>query len=167
MFLERTVSTSHPRIGYEGFTKTTAATYAALQALGKSVDDSGLEKTLTELIKIRVSQINECAFCVQYHLNIARKLDVPSEKLDLVAAWREAGVFTVRELAALAWAEDLTEMASNAASDEAYAVLLKYFTDSEALFLTVAIGTINQWNRLAVALRFSPPFPSRTSVSPA
>jgi AhpD family alkylhydroperoxidase len=141
---------------YQGFAKAAPATHAALIALGKSVDDSGLEKSLTELVKLRASQINGCAFCLQYHLDTARKLGVPAEKLDLVAAWREAGVFSPREMAALAWTETLTDMTADVTSDEAYAARLQHFTETEAMFLTVAVGAINQWNRIAVALRFPP-----------
>jgi AhpD family alkylhydroperoxidase len=148
---------SHARLTYEAFTTTAPAVHAALTALGKAVDESGLEKELTELLKLRASQLNGCAFCVQHHLNTARRLGVASEKLDLVAAWPDAGVFTPREMAALAWTEALTEMGSESASDQAYAALLRHFNAREALFLTVAIGTINQWNRIAVALRFPPP----------
>jgi AhpD family alkylhydroperoxidase len=144
-----------PRLPYEAFAKTAA--YAALLALGKSVDESGLEKPLTEIAKLRASQINGCAFCIQYHLTVARRLAVPAEKLDLVAAWREAGVFTPRELAALAWTEALTLTTGEPPSDADYAALLAAFSAEEAMHLTVAIGTINQWNRIAVALRFAPP----------
>jgi AhpD family alkylhydroperoxidase len=150
------MSSAHSRSTYQDFANAAAASHAALLALGKSVDDSGLEKTLTELVKLRASQINGCAFCLQYHLDTARKLGVPADKLDLVAAWREAGVFSLREMAALAWTETLTEMTADVTSDEAYAALLQHFTETEAMFLTVAIGTINQWNRIAVALRFPP-----------
>jgi len=151
------MSSAHNRSTYQDFAKAAAASHAALLALGKSVDESGLEKTLTELVKLRASQINGCAFCLQYHLDTARKLGVPADKLDLVAAWREAGVFSPREMAALAWTETLTEMTADVTSDEAYAALLQHFAETEAMFLTVAIGTINQWNRIAVALRFPPP----------
>jgi AhpD family alkylhydroperoxidase len=144
------------RLTYPGFAKAAPASHAALIALGKSVEESGLEKTLTELVKLRASQINGCAFCLQYHLDIARKLGVPAEKLDLVAAWREAGVFSPREMAALAWTETLTEMTADVTSDQAYAALLLHFTETEAMYLTVAVGTINQWNRIAVAMRFPP-----------
>jgi AhpD family alkylhydroperoxidase len=147
----------HSRLTYEAFTKTAPAAHAALTALGKAVDESGLEKELTELVKLRASQLNGCAFCIQFHLNAARRLGLASEKLDLVAAWRDAGVFTPREMAALAWTEALTEMGPEGMSDQAYAALLRQFNASEAVFLTVAIGTINQWNRIAVALRFPPP----------
>lgn len=151
-----------PRLSYEVFAKTAAHT--ALIALGKSVDESGLEKPLTELVKLRVSQINGCAFCVQFHLNIARKLGVSPEKLDLVAAWREAGVFSPREMAALAWAETLTGIAAaRPPSDADYAAVLTEFSADEAMHLTVTIGTINQWNRIAVALRFAPPLPPKAA----
>ncbi|MGD0639918.1 MAG: carboxymuconolactone decarboxylase family protein [Roseiarcus sp.] len=153
------MSGSHARLSYEDFAKTAASAHGALLALGNAVDDSGLEKGLTELVKLRASQINGCAYCLQLHLNIARKLGLPGAKLDLVAVWREAGVFTDREMAALAWTEALTERAAEGASDENYAGLLQHFSPSEALFLTVAIGTINQWNRIAGALRFAPPIP--------
>ncbi len=106
---------------------------------------------------MRASQLNGCAFCLQLHLNFARKLGVAAAKLDLVAAWREAGVFDERESAALAWTETLTRLGAESASDAEYAALRAQFSEDEALFLTVAIGVINQWNRIGVALRFAPP----------
>lgn len=152
------MSAPEPRMEYEAFTKLPA--YAALAALSRSVTESGLEKALTELIKVRASQMNGCAFCLQFHLNVARKLGVAAEKLDLVAAWREAGVFTAREMAALAWTEALTALDHASVGDQDYAALLTQFTESEAVQLTVAVATINQWNRIGVALRFAPPLPA-------
>jgi len=102
---------SHVRISYETFQKTAPGAQAALLAMGKTVDESGLEKQIVELVKLHVSQINNCAFCLQIHLNVARKLGVAPEKLDLVATWHEAGIFSEREGAALAWAETLTRLA--------------------------------------------------------
>ncbi|MTJ83304.1 MAG: carboxymuconolactone decarboxylase family protein [Telmatospirillum sp.] len=156
--------THDPRVSYEAFTHAAPAVYSALLALGKAVDASGLEKSLTELIKIRASQINGCAFCLQYHLTLARSQGVAPEKLDLVAAWHDAGVFTAREMAALAWTEALTRLASPGeagavGTDAVYARLLTQFTETEAQFLTVAIGAINQWNRIGVGLRFAPVLP--------
>jgi AhpD family alkylhydroperoxidase len=145
-----------PRLSYEGFTAAAPGAYAALAALGKAVDESGLEKSLTELIKLRASQMNGCAFCVSFHLNMLRKLGVAPEKIDMVAVWRDAGVFSDRELAALAWTETLTDLSPRSASDKAYAALLNQFSESEATFLSLAIATINSWNRLGVALRFAP-----------
>ncbi|MDE2427852.1 MAG: carboxymuconolactone decarboxylase family protein [Burkholderiales bacterium] len=157
--------TSAARISYETFTKTAPAAYSALLALGKAVDDAGLEKALTELIKVRASQINDCAFCLQYHLNIARKLGVPAEKLDLVATWQEAGVYTDRELAALKWTEALCKMPLNGSPEDAvYEAVRTQFSETELVFLTVSVATINQWNRIAGALRFAPPIPVRTEA---
>jgi AhpD family alkylhydroperoxidase len=149
--------TEQPRVDYQAFAKLAPEVHAALLSLGKAADDSGLDKELTELVKLRASQINGCAFCLQLHLNIARKLGVSAAKLDLVAAWKDAGVFTARERVALAWTELLSNVATQGAPDQVYAALREYFTETEAVFLTVAIGTINHWNRLGVGLRFSPP----------
>lgn len=145
-----------PRITYTRFNEIAASARSALLALGKAADDAGLDKGLSEIVKVRVSQINGCAFCLAFHLDIARKLGVPAQKLDLVAVWREAGVFTAREQAALAWAEALTRSSEPADHDALYARVLAHFTETEAVFLTVAIGTINQWNRIAGGLGFAP-----------
>lgn len=145
------------RIEMAGFNRSAPEARAALSALSKAVDDSGLEKALTELIKIRASQVNGCAFCLQYHLNLARKADVSQHKLDLVAVWRDAGVFTPREMAALAWTEALTHVTPQGVSDAAYEAVKQEFGESELVFLTTAVGSINAWNRIAMAFRFSPP----------
>ena len=145
-----------PRLSYEDFTKAAPGAYAGLGALGKAVDESGLEKSLTELVKLRASQINGCAFCVSFHLNMLRKLGVAQEKVDLLPVWREAGVFSEREFAALAWTETMNAVTPDSATDEAYSALLAHFSQSEATFLTIAIATINAWNRLGIALRFAP-----------
>ncbi len=146
-----------PRMDRSRYDQTAPAVVAALRALGKAIDDSGLDKSLTELVELRASQINGCAFCVQYHLNVARGLEVASVKLDLVAAWREAGVFSARERAALAWTEALTLMSGNTVSDAVYAELQEQFSEPEIAFLTAAVGAINVWNRIAGALHFAPP----------
>jgi AhpD family alkylhydroperoxidase len=150
-----------PRLSYEDFVKAAPAAYAALAAVGKAVDDSGIEKSLTELVKLRASQMNGCAYCVSFHLNAMRKLGVAQEKLDLVAVWRDAGVFSDRETAALGWTEMLTDISPRGASNKAYTSLLDHFSESEVMFLSVAIGAINAWNRLGVGLRFAP-LPLRT-----
>ncbi len=153
------MSASSPRIGYEAFGDIAPGVRAALTALGKAVDDSGFDKSLSELLKLRVSQINGCAFCIQFHLNIARKLGVPAVKLDLVAAWEEAGIYSAREMAALAWAEALTSSPGSAATDALYARVRQEFSESELAFLTAAIANINAWNRIAAPLRFAVPLP--------
>jgi AhpD family alkylhydroperoxidase len=153
------------RIAYETFQKTAPAAQAALLALGKTADESGLDKAVVELVKLRVSQINNCAFCLQIHLNVARRLSVPQEKLDLVATWHEAGIFSDRECAALAWAETLTRLADRGVPDEAHEAARRHFSESELLFLSTAIATINAWNRLGAAFHFAPPILKKTAAA--
>lgn len=150
----------HALIDMPEFEREAPDVIAALRALGKAVDDSGLDKALTELIKVRASQLNGCAFCLQFHLNYARKLRVTPAKLDLVATWRDVGLFSARERAALAWTEALTLMPLRPVSDDDYEQLQTQFSKAEIAFLTTSIGAINAWNRLAGALRFSPPIPA-------
>ena len=159
------MSSAHTRMAYEAFSKLAPEAHAALRTLGKAVDDGGLDKGLTELVKLRASQINGCAFCLQHHLNIARKVRVEPAKLDLVAVWKDAGVFSDKECAALAWTESLTDLAAQGASDEAYEAVRRHFTETELVFLTLTIGTINNWNRLGVALRFAPPIPRQVGAA--
>ena len=147
------------RMEFSEFEKIGPEARAALSALSKAVEDSGLEKGLIELLKIRASQVNGCAFCVQFHLNLARKAGVAQTKLDLVAVWRDAGVFSEREMAALAWTEELTKVTPNGVGNEAYGAAERAFTKSELVFLTVAVASINTWNRIAMAFRFTPPIP--------
>lgn len=153
-----------PRMDYPEFVETAVGVAPALQALGKAVDASGLEKPLTELVKLRASQINGCAFCVQFHLNLARKLGVASAKLDLAAVWRDTpAVFTPRERAALAWTEALTTLARAAdhgVEDHAYEAVRQHFSRTEVAFLTAAIANIQAWNRIAIAMRFAPQVPA-------
>jgi AhpD family alkylhydroperoxidase len=158
---------SNVRIAYDTFQKTAPSAQAALLAMGKTADDSGFDKELIELVKLRVSQINNCAFCLQIHLNVARKLGVAQEKLDLVATWHEAGIFSEKEGAALAWAETLTRLADRSVPDEAYDAVRRHFSEEQVIFLSVAIGTINAWNRLGAAFRFAPPISRRVAAAAA
>lgn len=155
------------RIEWQEFKQLAPAANAAIIALGKSAEEAGLEKSLLELVKLRASQINRCAFCLQMHLNVSRGMDMPAEKLDLVGAWREAGIYTPREAAALAWTELLTEISEHDVSDADYAAVLQHFNKTELAFLTAAICTINSWNRIAVSFRFAPPIPARKPASAA
>lgn len=139
------------------FEQTAPDVVAAMSLLSRAIDQSGLDKTLTELMKIRASQLNGCAFCLQYHLNLARKAGLGSAKIDLVAAWRDAGIYSKRERAALAWTEALTLMAHQQVSDPLYLDVSEAFTRQEIAFLTSAVAAINAWNRIAGALQFSPP----------
>jgi len=156
---------SHVRLAYDTFQKTAPAAQAALLALGKSADESGLDKEIIELVKLRVSQINNCAFCLQIHLNVARRLGMKPEKIDLVSTWHEAGIYSDRECAALAWAETLVRLADRSVPDEAYAAVCAHFSEDEVVFLSVAIATINAWNRLGAAFRFAPPLPKRVAAA--
>jgi AhpD family alkylhydroperoxidase len=153
------------RLTYQQSSKTAPAAQAALLAMGKAVEEAGLDKQLVELVKLRVSQINNCAFCLQIHLNVARRIGVPQEKLDLVATWEEAGIFSARECAALAWAEQLARLAGHSVSDESYAAARQHFSEDELLWLSVAIANINAWNRLGAAFRFAPPIPGRAAAA--
>ena len=109
---------SNVRIAYDTFQRTAPTARDALLAMGKTADESGVDKEIIELAKLRASQINNCAFCLQIHLNVSRKLGVAQEKLDLVATWHEAGIFSDRECAALAWAESLTRLADRGVPDD-------------------------------------------------
>jgi len=130
--------------------------YEAVQALGQLAGKAGLDKQLLELVKIRASQINGCAFCVQYHILQAEKLGVPADKLNLVVVWREAPQFSKRERVALAWTETLTVL-GNGVSDEVYAEASSEFSEKELIYLTSAVSVINVWNRYGVAYRWTPP----------
>lgn len=130
--------------------------YEAVLALSQLAGKAGLDKQLLELVKIRASQINGCAFCVQYHILQAEKLGVPADKLNLVVVWREAPQFSKRERVALAWTETLTVL-GNGVSDEVYAEASSEFSEKELIYLTSAVSVINVWNRYGVAYRWTPP----------
>ena len=111
---------SHARSEYKDFMALTPDAYEAVLALGQVAAKAGIDKQLLELIKLRASQINGCAFCVQYHILEGESLGIPVDKLNLVVVWREAPQFSARERAALAWTEALTLLADGV-SDEVYA----------------------------------------------
>lgn len=148
---------SAPRISWPAFEQAVPGAVAALRSLGQAVEAAGLDKKLSELMKVRVSQVNGCAFCLKLHLDWARKAGVPALQLDLLATWREVSCFDERERAALAWAEGLTLMAQAPVDDALYASMARQFTPTELAALTAAIANINAWNRIAGALRFTPP----------
>lgn len=147
-------------LSYESFSRTAPAVRDGLLSIGKSIDESGQDKALTELIKLRASQINGCAFCIQYHLNAGRKLGIATAKLDLLPGWRDAGIYTTREQAALAWTEALTKPGDSNAQQAARQGLEPHFTSQEIVFLTATIGLINAWNRIGAGLHFAPPIPA-------
>ncbi|MEQ8816836.1 MAG: carboxymuconolactone decarboxylase family protein [Thalassobaculum sp.] len=131
--------------------------YQAVRALNTYVQNCGLEHSLLELVKIRASQINGCAFCIDMHVKVARKAGESEQRLHLVAAWRESPLFSDRERAALAWTEALTLVAETRAPDEDFEALKAQFSEAEMTNLGVAIGLINVWNRLMVGFRVPHP----------
>ncbi|MCE0464303.1 MULTISPECIES: carboxymuconolactone decarboxylase family protein [Pseudomonas] len=142
-----------PRIDF--YTASPEA-FKAMMALETAVSKLGLEKSLLELVKLRASQINGCAFCIDMHTADARKDGETERRLYAVTAWREAPFFTGRERAALAWTEALTRVSETHAPDADYELLSQHFNPKEMVDLTVAINTINGWNRLAVGFRKMP-----------
>ncbi len=125
----------------------------AMRALEKAVAESGLEYSLYELVRVRASQINGCAYCIHMHTRAARQAGETEERIYLVSAWRESPLFTPRERAALAWTESLTLLARTGAPDDVFDALKDHFTDEEIVNLSMAITVINAWNRIAVGFR--------------
>ncbi len=121
--------------------------------LAVAVANCGLEHSLLELVKIRASQINRCAFCIHMHVTDARKMGETEMRIYMLNAWRESTLYTDRERAALAWTEALTLIAETGAPDEDYALVKAQFTETEQVNLSFAIGAINTWNRLQVGFR--------------
>ncbi len=142
---------------YADFVAAVPAAAKGLSTIGAAAVDGGLEKDLVELVKLRASQLNGCAYCLQYHLNVGRKLGIPQVKFDLLAAWRDAGIYSAREKAALAWTEALTLIAGHEVSEALSSEVAKEFPGLQMALLTSAVATINAWNRIAGPLRFKPP----------
>jgi len=157
---------THARKEYKDFMSLTPDAYAAVLALGQIAGKAGMDKQLLELIKLRASQINGCAFCVQYHILESEKLGIPADKLNLVVVWREAPQFSKRERTALAWAEALT-LLSNGVSDEVYAEASSEFSEKELAYLTSAVASINVWNRFGAAFRWTPPVRPKADIAAA
>jgi len=125
----------------------------AMRDFERRVKGSGLELSLIELVKMRASQLNGCAFCLHMHMREARAAGESEERLHLLAAWRESPLYTERERAALAWTEALTLLAETHAPDDAYEALAAQFSEAERVKLTMVIVAINGWNRIAVGFR--------------
>ncbi len=138
------------------FYKASPEVLKGMIALENVVGKLGLETSLLELVRLRVSLINGCAFCVDMHTADARKAGETERRLYAVPVWRETPFFTERERAALAWSESLTLISQTGAPDEDYALVRAQFTDTELVNLTLAINTINAWNRFAIGFRKMP-----------
>ncbi|MGH7626310.1 MAG: carboxymuconolactone decarboxylase family protein [Gemmatimonadaceae bacterium] len=127
----------------------------ALQAMGalqRYTQESGLEHSLLELVKLRASQINGCAYCLDMHSKDARAAGETEQRIYVLNAWREAPFYTPRERAALAWTEAVTLISQGGVSDDLHEMVRKQFTEKELVDLTMAVVTINGWNRLAISL---------------
>ncbi|MGD0848502.1 carboxymuconolactone decarboxylase family protein [Bradyrhizobium sp.] len=147
---------SHARSEWKDFKALAPDAYDIVAALGQAAAKAGIDRQLLELIKLRASQINGCAFCVQFHILQSEGLGIAVDKLNLVVVWREAPLFSSRERAALAWTEALT-LLTQGVSDEDYAQARAEFSERELAYLSSAIASINVWNRLGVAYRWTPP----------
>jgi AhpD family alkylhydroperoxidase len=141
------------RIAYE---KTDPNSVKAMLGLETYVSDCGLEAALLELVRLRASQINGCAYCLDMHTKDARARGETEQRLYLLQAWTEAPFYSDRERAALAWTEAVTRISETHAPDAVYKEARKHFTEAELVALTMAIITINGWNRLAIAFRSMP-----------
>jgi AhpD family alkylhydroperoxidase len=128
----------------------------AMLGLEKYLHQSGLEEKLVDLIKLRVSQINGCAYCIDMHWKDLRGLGETEQRLYGLDAWKESPYYTDRERAALAWAEAVTNIKETHAPDDVYQETRKHFNEKELADLTLAISAINAWNRLAISARSVP-----------
>ena len=130
--------------------------YQAMDALDTYLATCGLEESLVHLVKLRASQINGCAYCLDMHWKDLRAIGESEQRLYSLDAWQECPYYSERERAALAWTEAVTLIAAGRASDADYAVARSQFTEKELADLTLAVATINAWNRLSIAGRLSP-----------
>jgi AhpD family alkylhydroperoxidase len=138
------------------YAKASREAYRAMRALESYVRSSGLESSLLELVKVRSSQINGCAFCIDMHTKDARAAGETEQRLYALSAWNETPFFTERERAALAWTESLTRVADTHVPDDVYELARRHFNEKEIVDLTLAIVAINGWNRLSVGFRTEP-----------
>jgi AhpD family alkylhydroperoxidase len=130
--------------------------YRAMAGLERYVHQCGLEPKLLELVKFRASQMNGCAYCMDMHSKDARQAGESEQRLFTISSWRETPFFTERERAALAWTEAVTRISPESVDDGLYAEVRKHFSEKEIVDLTLAVITINGWNRLAISFRSEP-----------
>src|SRR5882762_3475497 len=150
---------------WRNFFQEAADTSKALITVEDQIKASGLEKSLIELVKTRASQINGCAFCIDMHTSDARKQGETEQRLYLLNAWRESPLYTDRERAALAWTEAVTLIAETHAPDDLYEDVRAQFSESETVNLTMLIGAINAWNRIAISFRAIHPAKAKAIVA--
>jgi AhpD family alkylhydroperoxidase len=142
-----------PRFNY---VRHAAGGYQAMLALEKFLHESGLEAVLIHLVKLRVSQINGCAYCIDMHWKDLRALGEPEQRLYALDAWEESPFYSDRERAALRWAEAVTDLHDGHVSDAVYEEVSRHFDEQGISSLTFVVATINAWNRLAIAGRSTP-----------
>jgi MoaD family protein len=144
---------AEPRLKYY---RASPGAYQALKQLQDYVEHSGLERALLELVKVRASQLNSCAFCLDMHWKEARAAGEREDRLYMLNVWRESHVYSDRERAALAWTEAVTLISQTGAPDEVYEEARIHFDEKEISNLTLAIAAINAWNRMAIGFRLVP-----------
>ncbi|UPL07939.1 alkylhydroperoxidase AhpD family core domain protein [Pseudomonas sp. IsoF] len=130
--------------------------YKVMVGLEQALAKSGLESSLLELVRLRASQINGCAYCINMHANDARQAGETEARLQTLSVWQETAYFTPRERAALAWVENLTRLPERGAPQPEYEALQAHFEPQEVVNLTLAIATINAWNRFGVGFAMVP-----------
>ena len=138
------------------YSKASPGAFRAMAGLERFVHSSGLEPSLLELVKMRASQINGCAYCLDMHWKDARAAGESEQRLYSLDAWRETPFYSERERAALAWTEAVTLIAATHAPDELYEEVRQHFNEEELVNLTMAIVAINGWNRLSISFRAEP-----------
>lgn len=158
-----------PRLEYE---KAAPGAVTAMRCLEVYVRNCGLEHSLLELVKLRASQINGCAYCVDMHTKDARAMGETEQRLYTVVVWEETPFFTERERAALAWTEAVTLVGEDHVPDDIYEQARRNFNETELVDLTLAIIAINGWNRLSISFRavpgtYQPAAPKEVSVATA
>jgi AhpD family alkylhydroperoxidase len=153
VFIMESENVNGQRINYSKIAPEGVAILGKLEAYIRS---TGLEAGLIELVKLRASQINGCAYCIDMHTKDARNQGESEQRLYGLNAWRETPFYSERERAALIWTESVTKIGKNHVPDEIYHQARKYFSEKELVDLTLAVIAINSWNRLAISFRTPP-----------
>ncbi len=138
------------------YLKVSSGAYHTLLELEKYLNECGLDESLLNLIKLRASQINGCAYCLDMHWKDLRASGESEQRLYSLDAWKDSPYYSDRERAALAWTEAVTRVSETHVPDEVYEEAKKHFSEKELADLTLAVATINMWNRLAIAARTTP-----------
>ena len=145
--------TTQPQRARLDFARVAPQAFQAQRGLEKYIRECGLEHSLLELVKVRASMINGCAYCVDMHTKDARLAGETEQRLYAVSVWHDTPFFTPRERAALRWTDALTAIARNEVSDELFREVRSHFSEKELVDLTMVVVTINGWNRLSVSFR--------------